>query len=323
MSNIRYEYNNEMTKKLNTIKQKSWSYTWLHRENERFLKNKYDRLSYLNIGLDMLTATSIFATANTCDETYYAKIITGVISVISGYVAGVLKFQDYGQEIAKHRDVASKYSIIYNTIDRQLSTPFEAQEQFHHFHNWVSKDFDALYSIAPDLEDEVIQKYIEKFGDKRNVHPIEAAEYDKNSSKEITPPKTPNIKPPTTTPTTPRRSKKTDWDKKTDKTDDSGKTNSSILPNTIENTIETVDFSDTRDDGIKEHDVELGIKKRDSRRDRKNKTKTQSEKDLKEYVRKYQNDSNIGGERFNSGMADYQFKRLHSNKCYIDPIEFR
>ena len=182
-----------MVRKLNEIKLRAWAYTWMHRENSQYLKRQYDRISYLNIFLELLTATSIFVTANVCQDTYYVKVLTGIVAIVSGFISGLLKYQDYGQEISKHKHVTSRYSRIYDAIDRQLDTPLEAQEQFHHFHNSISHEYDSLFGTAPDLDEEVIQKYIRKFGETRKVHPLEAAEYEKpktdSSSGENTPEK--------------------------------------------------------------------------------------------------------------------------------------
>ena len=66
----------------------------------------------------------------------------------------------------KHKIASSKFSNIYNNIERQLSLMPENRQIAPDYHRWISQVYDTLYGSAPDIDPPIIDEYIKKFARK-------------------------------------------------------------------------------------------------------------------------------------------------------------
>lgn len=169
----------EITKKLIAVKEKAWSYTWIHRENANFLADQYEYLSVIAFSLSFFNGVILLLPLNILP----VRIVNILLSFGAGLVSFYIKNKDLSSAAEKHKLASSKFSGIYNNIDRQLSTLLSQRETATHYHRWITTQYDNLYGTAPDIDPPIIERYVEKFAKRRKINPIEAAEFDKHSSE--------------------------------------------------------------------------------------------------------------------------------------------
>lgn len=168
----------EITRKIDKIKEKAWSYTWIHRENSIYLADIYEWISIIAYSLSFFNGVILFFPTNLI----YIRIFNILLSFGSGLLVFYIKNKKLTETAEKHKIASSKFSNIYNNIERQVSLEPDQRENALHYHRWISQVFDALYGSAPDIDPPIIDEYIRKFAKKRRVNPIEAAEFDRDTS---------------------------------------------------------------------------------------------------------------------------------------------
>jgi hypothetical protein len=165
--------------KLKGLKQKSWDYTWIHRENSGYLNDVYDWLSVGCFVLSFLNGGILLFRTNFI----YIQVFTIVLSFGTGLLQFFIKFKNYPELIEKHKMASSRFSAIYNNIERQLSLPVNMRQNPLHFHTWISQQFDTLFATAPDIDGPVIDKYRDNLakvenGKRRHSYAMEADRFD-------------------------------------------------------------------------------------------------------------------------------------------------
>jgi len=141
--------------RLKELKQKSWDYTWIHRENSSYLNDVYDWLSVGSfVGSFFNGAILIFRT-----NLIYIQVFTIILSFATGLLQFFIKFKNYPELIEKHKMASSRFSAIHNNIERQLSLPVKMRQNPLHFHQWISQQFETLFHTAPDIDSPIIDKY--------------------------------------------------------------------------------------------------------------------------------------------------------------------
>lgn len=168
----------EIVKKLHALKGKAWSYTWIHRENSIYLNDIYDLVSNLAYSLSFFNGVILIFSTNLI----YIRIFTILLSFGAGLIIFYIKNKGFPETSERHKIASSKFSSIYNNIDRQLSLDISQREHPLHYHSWITMQYDTLYGSAPDIDPPIIEEYIRKFARRRKVNPIEAAEYDQSES---------------------------------------------------------------------------------------------------------------------------------------------
>ena len=172
------QWNREITKKIINIKEKSWSYTWIHRQNSGYLADIYEWISILSYSLSFFNGIILIFPTNIV----YIRVFNILLSFSSGLLIFYIKNKSFPETAEKHKIASSKFSNIYNDIDRQLTLQPESREIATHYHKWISRQFNMLYSSSPDIDPPIIKEYIRKFARRRKINPIEAAEFDKEST---------------------------------------------------------------------------------------------------------------------------------------------
>jgi len=174
--------------KLKGLKQKSWDYTWIHRENSGYLNDMYDWLSVGSFILSFLNAGILMFRTNLI----YIQIFTVVLSFGVGLLQFFIKFKNYPELIEKHKMASSRFSTIHNHVERQLSLPVSMRQNPLHFHQWINQQFDTLFATAPDIDGYVIDRYRENLakmenGKHRLGYVMEADNFEMNNDSSPSP----------------------------------------------------------------------------------------------------------------------------------------
>ena len=173
----------QIIKKLKDLKDKTWGYTWIHRENAGYLSDIYDMASILSYSLSFFNGVILIFPTNIV----YIRIFNILLSFGSGLLGFYITNKDITRTVELHKMASSRFSSIYYNIDQQLdslSFNMSDRENAFHYNKWISSQFDNLLSTAPDIDPPIIEEYIKKFARKKRSNPIEAAEFDKTSSND-------------------------------------------------------------------------------------------------------------------------------------------
>lgn len=167
----------EITKKLNQIKERSWAYTWIHRENSIYLCDIYEWVSIIAYSLSFLNGVVLIFP----NHLIYIRIFNIILSFGAGILMFYIKNKNLTETAERHKLFSSRFSSIYNNIDRQLSLPIYQRENALHYHRWITSQYDTLTGSAPDIDPPIVEEYVKKFAHKRKINPLEAAEYDQET----------------------------------------------------------------------------------------------------------------------------------------------
>jgi len=173
-------WTSKITNKLKSLKQKSWDYTWIHRENSAYLNDVNDILTVGGACLSLLNAIILVFRSSVI----YIQIFTMILSFGAGLVQVMNKLKNYPEMIQKHKMASSRFSTIFNKVEQQLSLPISMRQNPLHFHGWISSQFDTLFGTAPDIDGYVIDKYrqniakIKKTGKGRLGYALEADDFN-------------------------------------------------------------------------------------------------------------------------------------------------
>jgi len=152
-------WNPELELLVTDIKDKAWAYTWMHNTSVNYFSKLNDRLSVGNIGLNVLTGTSTFATLSTCSELLWAQATTGVFIYIAAFITGYQHYHHFQERIERHKFAASRYSTIYHNIQRELGLKPHQRQPSKDYITWITNQYDSLLLSSPELEDEILEKY--------------------------------------------------------------------------------------------------------------------------------------------------------------------
>jgi len=167
-----------MTRKLKQLKGMAWSYTWIHRENSTYLNDMYEWISVISYSLSFFNGVILIFPNNII----YIRIFNILLAFSAGLLVFYIKNKKFPETAERHKIASSKFSNIYNNISRQLSLDISLREAAVAYHRWITAQYENLYGTAPDIDPPIIEEYVRKFAHKRKFNPIEAAEFDRQSS---------------------------------------------------------------------------------------------------------------------------------------------
>lgn len=170
---------------------------WMHNESIRFYYGKYGRLNnWLRIFTSVITGlTGIAFLSNYYYYVLVLRLLTGLLSIIVIYISTTLKGEDYPTLITKHRLSSYNYYSIFQSINRELSFSRLMRREAKGFYESVNEDFNKLKINSPDISEEVLLRFEQKFGVIEQLYRIDV--YHQRDPERGNPPGSP---PPTATP---------------------------------------------------------------------------------------------------------------------------
>lgn len=124
----------------------------------------YNILMYTLIILSPVSG--ILSALNTDSNEVKQHMIT-IFSFLLGTISTVLKFSKLEKKMASYKSLASKYSSLENNISRQLAIDKENRIRPVEYLEWISKNYEELFSITPFSESN--EKKEEKKEDKIEI----------------------------------------------------------------------------------------------------------------------------------------------------------
>ena len=122
-------WNPELEKLIADVQDKSWAYTWMHNASVNFFSKWNDRLSVSNIGMNVATGTSTFATLSNCSQLFWVRLSTGVVIYIAAFISGYQHYHRFQERVERHKFSASRYSNLYHNIQRERALKPHQRQQ--------------------------------------------------------------------------------------------------------------------------------------------------------------------------------------------------
>lgn len=162
---------------LESWKEKSGGWRWLHYHSMVYYKTINSRYVHTSILLSTLASASGFSTAGQRD---YGTIM-GTIQIYMGYVIGVTNviigllnsFQRFGKAAEKtelHGNAAMQYSMIQRTLETELSIGTEKRS--NDLIQRIRIDMDRLLAQSPPVPSEIVKRFNRQFPDCKNLPDI-------------------------------------------------------------------------------------------------------------------------------------------------------
>jgi hypothetical protein len=104
-------------------------------------------------------------------DMYVYNITSTILSLLSGILITIIKFNKYDEISYSHKTSASRYISLEENIKRQLLLYEKDRINATEYLNWLSKSFDELFDSAPNFDSSTLRKY------KKQIETLEK-EYD-------------------------------------------------------------------------------------------------------------------------------------------------
>lgn len=156
---------NVLLKTLNNCK----NYKHISLEASKKASFYYNILMYTLIVLSPIAG--VLSAFNTDSNEVKQHMIT-ILSFLVGTISTILKFSKLEKKIASYKSLASKYSSLENNISRQLAIDKENRIRPVEYLEWISKNYEELFSITPFSEHSESEKEI-KEEETKEEHKVE------------------------------------------------------------------------------------------------------------------------------------------------------
>lgn len=142
------------------------AYKWMHDYDSDSITVRNKRLNILSILLVSVSATTSLATNNASQENawiFVINIVYPVLLYISTVISSLQHFLNYEKEAEKHRTASLRYNALYNNLVRMLALEVTQRQQVNDYFNWVTKEYDNIFSSSPDISDIAKGKFKKEF----------------------------------------------------------------------------------------------------------------------------------------------------------------
>lgn len=157
------EFNSQIEKVISDEGEKSLSYMWLHDRSQK----KFSRLSnFINIPvivLSTLAGASSIGSESLFKGFQQSSVIIGIVSIIVGILSTLQNYFNFERRSEAHRISSIQYYKVYNFIKIELSLPRNQRTNISDFLKLIKEDLERLKEISPQIPDNVINDYKNKF----------------------------------------------------------------------------------------------------------------------------------------------------------------
>jgi hypothetical protein len=159
-------WNNRIKLLLKKLGEKSMGYRWMHdQENIHYLKIdeivNFVQLS-INAILTILNSAGLVSlyTNNDYIVIFVLTLTNLVLSAISTIMSGIREKSDYRTIAQNHRDTAYRFTLIYHSIQEQLSLDIKDRQSDKVFMSEKIKEYNDLMQSKQIIRQKIVDKYI-------------------------------------------------------------------------------------------------------------------------------------------------------------------
>ena len=163
-TNRQLEYTEELEFLLKDIGEKCNGYHYLHSQSEI----KYSKVNnYISIPVVILSSIAGMASIGTGSmfEGYEkeASISIGLISLFTSILNTIQGYFSFSKRSEGHRITAIKYKQLFRNIAIELTLERNQRIPAKHFLRDIRANIERLLEISPPIDDDIIEKFKEKF----------------------------------------------------------------------------------------------------------------------------------------------------------------
>ncbi len=159
---------------LESWKERSGGWRWLHYNSMHHYKNINSRYVYSSIVLSTLAGAGGFSTAGSSDSTmtimgkvqFYMGYIIGATNVIIGLINSFQRFGKAAEKTELHASAAMQYSMLYRLIETELNLSDEHRR--NDLVMTVRQEMDRLLSQSPSVPQIIIDEFNKTFPELQN-----------------------------------------------------------------------------------------------------------------------------------------------------------
>lgn len=174
-------WNNNSEMAVQSIGESAQGYLWMNKRSINLYSGRADKFSVLLIFLGLAVSAGPFVAIQYCESGWVAAIFT----FASLFVTGLFKtydYLDYSGAVKDHKQAVTKWSGLVNNIRRQMALYRSDRMNAPDFVQFVSKEYDTLLAITPDIDDKIKQEYIDKFASDGFNDPDEVSHFNVQNS---------------------------------------------------------------------------------------------------------------------------------------------
>lgn len=174
INNKPLEYSEELEFLLKEIGEKCNGYHYLHSQSEI----KYSKINnYISIPVVILSSMAGMASIGTGSMfeglEKEASIAIGLVSLFTSILNTIQGYFSFSKRSEGHRITAIKYKQLYRNIAIELSLERNQRIPAKHFLRDIRVNIERLLEISPPIDDDIIEKFKEKFKQEKANFPDE------------------------------------------------------------------------------------------------------------------------------------------------------
>lgn len=170
---IEITWQNDLEDLLSDLGEKCAGYSFLHSKAEGKYAKINNQLSIPVIVLSTLTGATSVGSATMFGENPYASIIIGLVSITTGIIQTISSYFKYAQRSESHRLTAISYKKLNQFLTIELSLPRNQRMPPKAMLKYVRTELTRLLETAPQIPDEIINLFKEKYKNETASKPDE------------------------------------------------------------------------------------------------------------------------------------------------------
>lgn len=177
-------WNNRIKLLLKKLGEKSMGYRWMHdQENIHYLKiDEIVNFVQITIGaiLTILNSSGLVSLYTNNDHIVIFTLTLSnlVLSAILTIIIGIREKSDYRSIAQNHRDTAYRFTLIYHSIQEQLSLNIKDRHSDKVFMSEKIKEYNDLMQSKQNIRKKIVDKYICETKNTNIYKPVIMAEFE-------------------------------------------------------------------------------------------------------------------------------------------------
>jgi hypothetical protein len=162
-------WNEQLEEILSKEGERALCYSWLHLKSQgRFAK--FDT----NIALPVIVLSTLAGTGSIASQSLFggsqaANVVIGAISLSVGVMNTVSNYFGFAKRSEAHRIAGTTYAKIHKFILIELSLPRKERMKAKDALKIIREQLERLSEISPQIPDQIIKDFNEKFHDQKDV----------------------------------------------------------------------------------------------------------------------------------------------------------
>jgi len=162
-------WNQQLEEILSKEGERALCYSWLHNHSQKRYTALDTRIALPVIILSTIAGTGSIASQSLFGNSQAASIVIGCISLGVGIMNTISNYFGWAKRSEAHRISSTTYSKIYKFLVIELSLPRNERMKAKDILKIMREQLERLNEISPQIPDEIIQRFNERFKDDKEI----------------------------------------------------------------------------------------------------------------------------------------------------------